>query len=502
MRIIGLFILLLMPFISKGQSKFESLRKKLVENKTYQYVSDFENDYATFSTSKGKMGLIDSTGNEIIKPKYEYIRNRKDLKNLFEVGNTVNKKFKYGYVDIKGKIRIPIEYDDVYYLDKDFIRVSKNKKTGVVDTLNRIIIPLKFDFIMNHGSIIYTGSNKIVDIFDFSGKQLSNFKAKDIDYFTDDRSIVILQDNNTFIIDNHGQIILNAIKNRQFETVVDSDSYIIRNTITNKKGVINSKGEYQIECKYDDIVSNKLVFIVKDKNKYGLVSKKDAILKPLIYDAIYPVHYQKDTLFQNQFSAKKGNLEGIINPFLENEIIPIQYKNVQTFSDYYIVTTLENKNGVFSENGARIVNEDYEFYNVSQNKIFAIKNNKKYLLTLAGNSFSEVEIPVDEFAKKRLFWTGYSTSNFQIFKNENKYGVISNKNEIVVACEYDSIEYIYSTAEFVVKKNKKYGVVNAKNQITLEIKYDSFQIVKEYIRFETKNPKTKKAYFVKNSSDY
>lgn len=491
-----------MPFISKGQSKFESLRKKLVENKTYQYVSDFENDYATFSTSKGKMGLLDTTGNEIIKPKYEYIRNRKDLKNLFEVGNTVNKKFKYGYIDIKGNIRIPIEYDDVYYLDKDFIRVSKNKKTGVIDTLNKIIIPLKFDFIMDHGSIIYTGSNKIVDIFDFSGKQLSNFKAKDIDYFTDNRSIVTLQDNNTFIIDNQGQIILNAIKNHQFETVVDSDSYIIRNKITNKKGVINAKGEYQIECKYDDIVSNKLVFIVKDKNKYGLVSKKDAILKPLIYDAIYPVHYQKDNLFQNQFSAKKGDFEGIINPFLENEIIPIQYKNVQTFSDYYIVTTLENKNGVFSENGARIVNEDYEFYNVSQNKIFATKNNKKYLLTLTGNSFSEVEIPVDEFAKKRLFWTGYRTSNFQIFKNENKYGVISNKNEIVVACEYDSIENIYSTAEFVVKKNKKYGVVNAKNQITLEIKYDSFQIVKEYIRFEIKNPKTKKAYFVKNSSDY
>lgn len=498
------FLLFLFPFISFSQKKFDNLREQLVKSKTpgYEYIYSYENNYAVFRTFKGKMGLIDTTGNVVIKPNYEYIDNKKELKNLYEVGNTVNKKIKRGYIDIKGNIKIPLEYDDIFYLGKDFIRVSKNNKTGVVDTLNRIILPLKFDFIMGHGDIIYAQSNNIVDIFDFSGKQLTNYKAKDIDYFTDDRSIVTLQNNNTFIIDNQGQIILDAVKDHQFETVVDSDSYIIQNTITNKKGVINSKGEYQIECKYDDIVSHKSIFIVKDKSKYGLVSKKDAVLKPLIYDAIYPVNYQEDNQFQNQFLATKGDLKGIINPFLENEIIPIRYKNVQTFSDYYIVTTPENKNGVFSENGDRIVTEDYEFYNAAQNKIFATKNNTKYLLMLAGNSFSEIEIPVDEFAKKGLFSNGFSKSNFQIFKTGNKFGVISNKNEIVVACEYDAIENIYATGEFVVKKNKKFGVVNAQNQITLEIKYDTFQIIKEYIRFEIKNPKTKKAYMVKNSTDY
>lgn len=195
--------------------------------------------------------------------------------------------------------------------------------------------------------------------------------------------------------------------------------------------------------------------------------------------------------------AKKENLEGIINPFSENEIIPIRYKDVDDFSDYYIVTTLENKNGLFSENGDRIINEDYEFYNVSPDKIFATKNNKKYLLTITGKTYSEIEIPVNEFAKNGPFSNGFAKSNFQIFKNGNKYGVISNKNEIVVACEYDAIKNIYSTSEFIVKKDNKYGVVKAKNEIKLEIKYDSYQIIKEYIRFEIKNPKTKKSLYDK-----
>ena len=498
------FLLFLLPLVSLSQKKFDNLREQLVKSKTlgYEYVYAYENNYAVFRTFKGKMGLIDTTGNVVIKPTYEYIYNKEELKNLYEVGNTVNKKFKRGYIDRKGNIRIPLEYDDIFHLDKNLIRVSKNNKTGVVDTLNKIILPLKFDFIMDHGAIIYAQSNNIVDIFDFSGKQLTNYKAKDIDYFTDDRSIVTLQNNDTFIINNEGKPILESIKSHRFEKVIDSDSYLILNTITNKKGVINSRGEYTIECKYDDIRTGESTYIAIDKNKYGLITNKDSVLKPFVYDAIYPVSHKEENLFQNQFLARKGDLEGIINPFSEKEIIPIEYKDVQTFSNYYVVTTLDNKNGVFSENGDRIINEDYEFYNAAQNKIFATKNDKKYLLTLVDNSYSEIEIPVDEFTKKRLFSNGFSKSNFQIFKNGNKFGVISNKNEIVVACEYDAIENIYSTSEFVVKKNKKYGVVNARNQITLEIKYDSFQIIKEYIRFETKNPKTKKAYAVNNSSDY
>lgn len=502
MRIIGLFILLLLPFISKGQSKFEALRKKLVENKTYEYVYDFENDYAVFRTFKGKMGLIDTTGNVVIKPTYEYIHNKEELKNLYEVGNTVNKKFKRGYIDLKGNIRIPLEYDDVYFLSKNLIRVSKNNKTGVVDTLNKLILPVKFDYIRDYADVIYTQNNNLLDLFDFSGKQITNFKAKDIDYFTDNRTIVTLQNNNSFIIDNHGKTILDPIKNHRFEKVIDSDSYIILNTISNKKGLINSKGEYTIECKYDDIRNHKSFFIVKDKSKFGLVTKNDAILKPIIYDGIFPVNYEENNLFQNQLLALKGNFKGIINPFLQNEIIPIRYKDVDDFSDYYIVTTVENKNGLFSENGDRIISEDYEFYNVAPDKIFATKNNKKYLLTITGKTYSEIEIPVDEFAKNGPFSNGFAKSNFQIFKNGNKYGVISNKNEIVVACEYDAIKNIYSTSEFIVKKDNKYGVVKAKNEIKLEIKYDSYQIIKEYIRFDIKNPKTKKAYMINYSSDY
>jgi len=501
MRIIAFFILFLLPFISKGQSKFEPLRKQLVENKTYEYVYKFENNYAVFRTFNNKMGLIDSVGNVIIKPNYEYIGNKKELKNLFEAAIVVNKKYKRGFIDLQNKVRIPFDYDDIFYLGNDLIRISKNNKTGVVDIENKIILTLKYDYIQNQNGILFVQTNNTIDLFDSKGKQFTNFRAADIDYFKNKKSIVTLPDKNTLIIDDKGTIILNPIKNHQFERVFQSDSYLIKNTITKKEGVINSGGQYEIECKYDGISPSNSIYIVTNNKKSGLITKNDALLKPFIYDYIFSAFHKDSIQFQNQYFAHKGDLQGIINPFLENEIIPISYKNIEQLSKYYITANPENKNGMFSSKGTVIIPEDYEFYNVSQNKIFAVKNSKKYILTIGDNSYSETEVLHGDFVKNQFNLGGFSKSNFQIFKNENKLGVINNKNEIVLPPEFDFITEIYSTGEFIVQKNKKYGIVNADNQVLLELKYDSYKIIKEVVKFEIKNQKTAKFYPVDFSKE-
>ncbi|SHL20857.1 WG containing repeat-containing protein [Flavobacterium chilense] len=502
-RIMKMFriFLLLFPLLSICQPKFNPIREQLTTSKKYEYVYNFENNYAAFRTFKGKMGLIDSTGNVVIKPNYEFINNKPELKNLYEAGISIHKKYKRGFIDLKSNIRIPFEYEDVYYFGNGLIRVSKNNKTGVLDTLNRIVLPLKFDYIMAQDGILFVQTINTIDLFDSTGKQITRFKAKDIDYFKDHRAIVTLQNSTKLIIDNQGKVVLSPVKNHQFEKVINSDSFLIRNTLTNKKGIINSLGEYEIECKYDDIITDKSIYIVKNKLKYGLVTPKDSVLKPLIYDAIYAANYNDDTLFKNQFLAKKGDLEGIIDPFSEKDIIPCQYKNIQTFSNFYVVTNSNDKNGLFSEKGEVVIDENYDFYAIAQNKIFATKNDKKYLLTILENTYSEIEIPVDEFARKKLFYNGFIKSKYQIFKTGNQFGVMSNQNKIVIPCEFDAIENIYTSSEFVVKKNNKYGVVNTKNEVLLPVKYDSYNIIKESIKFENKGQKEIKHYAVNFSQD-
>lgn len=502
MRNIPFLTLLFLSLILKAQSKFEPLRKQLIESKKYEYVYAFENNYAGFRTFNDKMGLIDSVGNVVIKPNYVYIRNQKDLKNLFEAGIIVNKKYKRGFIDLQSNIKIPFEYDEIFYLGNNLIRVAKNNKTGVINTENKIILPLQYDFIMEQNGILFVQTGDFVTIFDSNGKPLTNFKAKDIEYFTDGKSIATLQNDSTLIIDTTGQIVLNSIKDHKFEKVIKSDRYLILNTITKKKGIVNSSGEFEVKCKYNDIFPSKSIYIANYNGKSGLITQTDSILKPFIYDFIYAANCKEDeNPFENLYIIEKDGLSGIVKPFLEKEVIPIAFKNIGVYYNNFAATNSENKNTLYSAKGETIIPAEYEFYTGFQNKIFASKNNKNYLLTFDNKSYTTEEILIEKLIKENYFTNSISKSKYQVAKDKNKFGVLSYENKIVIPFDFDSIDQIYATGDFVVKKNKKCGIINAKNEVVIELKYDFSQIVKEFVKFRNKDGKNPTAYEVNFEND-
>jgi hypothetical protein len=171
----------------------------------------------------------------------------------------------------------------------------------------------------------------------------------------------------------------------------------------------------------------------------------------------------------------------------------MNYKNIRTiFDNYYIVENNENKNGLFTKSGKRILNENYEFYNVYKNSIFATKENKQYIINLEEDKYYEKEINVNEFVKFKDVQQ-FSKNENQIIKNENKFGVINSTGKIIIPCDYEYIENIYLSKEYVVKKNNKFGIINSENKIVVEIEYDNYKKLKESILF-TENNKTKKKY--------
>lgn len=497
MKILKLFFLLF-PIITLSQKKFDNIREKLVQSNKYEYVYSFENNYAVFRTFDKKMGVIDSTENVIIKPIFTYIHNKKELKNLIEVGNEINKKFKRGFIDLKGNIKIPIIYDNVFYEEKGLIRVSKDNKYGVLDTLNNIILPIKFDYISFDNDLIIAESKEINYLYDFKGKQISDLQFSEISNFTNNKAIVTYQNESNSIIDNQANIILKPIKGYSFERVLNDDLFLIKDKLNSKEGIINSNGEFVIKCKYDEIQQVKTFFIAKINNKKGFISLTDSIIKPLIYDDIYFSYFDDavangDNNLGDNYIVKKDNLFGVISPNVVNEIIPILYSNIRTlFDSYYIVQNNENKNGLFFKNGEKVLNEDYKFYNVYENFIFTTKNNKAFLVKLDKNKFKEIEIFVEEFIQFKDE-PEFSRNANQIFKSKGKFGVINYENNIIIPCEYELIENIYLSKEFIVKKDNKFGIVNSENKVIVEIEYDEFKKLKEVILF-TKEKQTIKKY--------
>ena len=69
---------------------------------------------------------------------------------------------KYGYVDIKGKVVIPLQFDDandfINYIP--FAEVKKENKYGVINNKGKVIIPFEYDSIGNlNASLIVVEKN-------------------------------------------------------------------------------------------------------------------------------------------------------------------------------------------------------------------------------------------------------------------------------------------------------------------------------------------------------
>lgn len=498
MKNLILFILFF-PFIGLSQSKFDPIREKLMQNKTYEFVYRFENNYAVFSTFDHTMGVMDSLGNVIIPPVYTYVGNRRARNNLYEVTIYENKKHSSGFVDIKGNIRIPIIYDYVYYVGSGMISVRKDGKYGVLDTLNRPILPIDYDQISFDHPFIIARSNGTYSLYDGKGSLINNLQFTNITRFRNDRAIITFPDTSTAIIDLKGNIVLQPIQRHAFEWILNDSLYLVRNILTSRVGVVNAMAEFTIPCKYEEIDQVKSFFIARSINKYGLITSTDSILKPFLFDRMYRSYFNSAEdgghrrLGENFKVAKKG-LSGVINPFMEDEVIPIQYKRISDlFDKYYMVENAENMNGLYLENGEKVLNEEYTFYNDYKNTIFATKNNKPLLITIEGGKPGDIEVSADAFVEFSHDGDEHEYG-YQAFKSNGKYGVMDYKNNISIPAEYDFIENIYYSNEFIVKKNNKFGVINTDNKMVVEIEWDKYKWLHESILFTKENPTIQKYY--------
>ena len=91
--------------------------------------------------SGGKYGFIDTDGNEIVAPVYDYVS---DFQDGIAV---VCKDGKYGAIDIIGNVVVPIIYSDISVYGSDgLLCVCNDKgKWGYVDYTGKVVIDFKFD---------------------------------------------------------------------------------------------------------------------------------------------------------------------------------------------------------------------------------------------------------------------------------------------------------------------------------------------------------------------
>ncbi|EAY28767.1 conserved hypothetical protein [Microscilla marina ATCC 23134] len=318
-----------------------------------------------------KQGFINHRGKVVIPIKYD------ELDNFYKhplVSVKIGKK--QGMLNKKGKVVVPIVYSYAYYLSDQLILLKKNKKYGVVDVNNQPILPIKYDKISSSllfEQFLAAGNHQYIGMFDTQGKQVLPIKY----------------------------------------TKIEASSSMIKLTSAHHKvGLANAKGKLIVSPKYDYI------------NPYA--------------NGLMPVQRNKKT--------------GYINA-QGKEVIVCQYESGGQFKQGHALVKTQGKWGIINTKGEMVVDAIYDYINLDDLKsgtqyIQAQKNQKYGMINLQGST--TISFIHDSYIYKH----NGSTPIF-VVKINGKSGVIDYKENILIPIEYDNV--VYYNGLYKLKKQGLWG---------------------------------------------
>lgn len=221
-----------------------------------EYVSSFSEGYASFSkvNSKGesKWGFCDKKGEVVIFPTFEKAH---DFSEGLAVVSDISNK--YGYIDMKGNMIIPYQFDKATDFQDGIASVRLGDKWGLIDKKGKIILNPQFDYlkIIDDNFIICKISDQI-GFCDKTGKIIINPQFDDINYknqFDKKQLFAIKQDKKWGYVNKSGEIKIKP----QFEKAGMFQDDIAPVVFNGKVGLINEKGEYIVNPRYDSLTLNK-----------------------------------------------------------------------------------------------------------------------------------------------------------------------------------------------------------------------------------------------------
>lgn len=250
----------------------------------------------------------DGPAEEVLSKKtYTKVVNQYDRVRDFHEGLCVvglkdsNYDYKYGAIDTKGNVVIPVEYDDVHNCQEGVCVVEVggwNAKCGIVDAKGNVVLAPCYhnmkDF--NNGlAVVKDPQTELYGFVNKKGEVAIPLSYKYATSFSDDLALVRVKSGKYGYINNQEEIVI--------PTIYD-DAYSFSEGLAivekaNKEMVIDKKGEliYTLpkNQSFDDVYGyqNGLILVVKDRDgnwwdnddqKYGYLDTKGNVAIDFIYD--------------------------------------------------------------------------------------------------------------------------------------------------------------------------------------------------------------------------
>jgi len=225
------------------------------------------------------------------------------------------------------------------------------------------------------------------------------------------------------------------------------------------KGYLNENYEVVIPIKYQYTSHKGGLISAKDSTNYGLLNKKGEVIMPFQYEAIQLI--EPNLLFvtengESRLFFRNGN------PFSDLVFDERFYSGLYRFKKGYMVVVKDRKFGLIDTAARLSIPCEYDELKLGLNNFVLAKQGEYWgVLDFQGNEVIPFEYDLIH---------NEAGGKFKTYKNK-KYGLYQGLEKLFEP-SYDEI-YQYTNKHVVVINNDKYGLITEKNDVVLEIKYEN-----------------------------
>lgn len=419
---------------------------RLVTEPLYQAIGEFKAPGYAVMQRDGKVGLLDQSAREVIKPVYE------DVKVLAEELVAVLKDGNWEVIDFNGKVILPAGYQLCEVWHSHVLGFQLGDKWGMVNFQGKILANPIYDRIKTEKKLFFqTQINNELGLLRADGFEVLAPGVEELEIFNE--KLIFYKRYKKWGAVNHMGIEVIPCKFDAFKSI--DDNFI---KLFDGKNIflyaLSSEQLLSPEITFDNFYpfSDELV-IVKQKRHLGLLDAcGDWVLTPR-YNEIQ--RYGHD-----YFRANLAGKWGIVDD-LDQEIIPFDFDYIAPLKGKFCIVKKDRKFGVCNFKGKLVVSPDYSKVEFLDKQIKAYEGEALSIFDF--NSEGEV-LDENSFAEHFTITIGKPEpeKNFQIPAWQESQFVL------------DDFEWFYAPA------NDKWGLRRIEDgTIQLDPVFDNVQVEKD-----------------------
>ena len=365
---------------------------------------------------------------------------------------------KWGYIDRNGKWVINPQFDEVDdFSDNGLAAVAIDSKWGYIDRTGKWIVQPQFDYaemFYYKDGLAKVGYNK-------------------------ERNEYGIYSYNEGLIDKSGKMIVNPYQYVELRSCYENGEggnlYVVVNS-DGKSGIIDRKGNYVIEPKYDEIrgyIEKELIGF-SENGKYGFMDKSgNVIIKPQFDDIgvfdddnNYVPVYVKDTW---GYADNKGNI--VIKP---------QFKYAWRFDKGLAQINLNDRWGYIDATGKIVITPQYDNpFEFTDNGLAMVKMDNLYgFIDITGKIVS----PMQYINARPFEDNGLAVVVMWIESDKRAVsGCIDKTGKFVISPQYSKVLPINENLTAVETMDYKWGFADNTGLIVVVPKFDDLYTYKDII---------------------